>query len=139
MPKKSLVVGLGGTGDWVLAFLKSRLFSAYGEEATKKDVQFLLVDTIHARTRESAFEGTGKITVGYADQHDEQVARLGQVRVENLEYLPLVGSIQGTADSIQRKEAHTHHLSWFPADFYLSNLPAAAMDITLGAGQWRQF
>jgi hypothetical protein len=139
MPKKSLVVGLGGTGDWVLAFLKSRLFSAYGEEATKKDVQFLLVDTIHARTRESAFEGTGKITVGYADQHDEQVARLGQVRVENLEYLPLVGSIQGTADSIQRKEAHTRHLSWFPADFYLSNLPAAAMDITLGAGQWRQF
>jgi tubulin-like protein len=139
MPKKSLVVGLGGTGDWVLAFLKSRLFSAYGEEATKKDVQFLLVDTIHARTRESAFEGTGKITVGYTDQHDEQVARLGQVRVENLEYLPLVGSIQGTADSIQRKETHTRHLSWFPADFYLSSLPAAAMDITLGAGQWRQF
>jgi hypothetical protein len=139
MPKKSLVVGLGGTGDWVLAFLKSRLFSAYGEEATKKDVQFLLVDTIHARTRESAFEGSGKITVGYTDQHDEQVARLGQVRVENLEYLPLVGSIQSTADSIQRKETHTRHLSWFPADFYLSNLPAAAMDITLGAGQWRQF
>lgn len=140
MPKKSLVVGLGGTGDWVLTFLKSRLFAAYGEEATKRDVQFLLADTIHAKAREDAFHGTGKITVGYStDQHDETVARLGQVRVENLEYLAMVGSIQETAISIQAREPHARHLSWFPAGYYLSNLPQAAMDITLGAGQWRQF
>jgi hypothetical protein len=140
MPKKSLVVGLGGTGDWVLTFLKSRLFAAYGEEATKKDVQFLLADTIHAKAREDAFRGSGKITVGYStDQHDETVAKLGQVRVENLEYLPLVGSIQETAVSIQAHEPHARHLSWFPAGYYLNNLPQAAMDITLGAGQWRQF
>lgn len=140
MPKKSLVVGLGGTGDWVLTFLKSRLFAAYGEEATKKDVQFLLADTIHSKAREDAFHGSGKITVGYStDQHDETVAKLGQVRVENLEYLPLVGSIYDTAVSIQAQEPHARHLSWFPASYYLSNLPQAAMDITLGAGQWRQF
>ena len=140
MPKKSLVVGLGGTGDWVLTFLKSRLFAAYGEEVTKKDVQFLLADTIHSGAREDAFHGTGKITVGYStDQHDEKVAKLGQVRVENLEYLALVGSIQETAVSIQAREPHARHLSWFPASYYLSNLPQAAMDITLGAGQWRQF
>ncbi|HEV2763913.1 MAG TPA: tubulin-like doman-containing protein [Pyrinomonadaceae bacterium] len=140
MPKKSLVVGLGGTGDWVLTFLKSRLFAAYGEEATKKDVQFLLADTIHAKAREDAFRGTRKITVGYStDQHEETVAKLGQVRVENLEYLPLVGSIQETAVSIQAREPHARHLSWFPAGYYLNNLPQAAMDITLGAGQWRQF
>jgi hypothetical protein len=140
MPKKSLVVGLGGTGDWVLTLLKSRLFAAYGEEATKKDVQFLLADTIHAKAREDAFKGTGKITVGSSsDQHDEMVAKLGQVRVENLEYLPLVGSIYDTAVSIQAREPHARHLSWFPASYYLSELPQAAMDITLGAGQWRQF
>lgn len=139
MPKKSLVVGLGGTGDWVLTFLKSRLFAAYGEAATKADVQFLLVDTIHSKARESAFEGTGKITVGYTDQHEERVARLGQVRVENLEYLPLVGTIQDTARRIQSGEPQVRHLNWFPAGFYLGSLPAAAMDITLGAGQWRQF
>jgi hypothetical protein len=140
MPKKSLVVGLGGTGDWVLTFLKSRLFAAYGEEATKKDVQFLLADTIHSKAREDAFHGSGKITVSSStDQHDEMVAKLGQVRVENLEYLPLVGSIYDTAVSIHAREPHVRHLSWFPASYYLSNLPQAAMDITLGAGQWRQF
>lgn len=140
MPKKSLVVGLGGTGDWVLTFLKSRLFAAYGEEATKKDVQFLLADTIHAKAREDAFHGSGKITVSSStDQHDEMVAKLGQVRIENLEYLPLVGSIHETAVSIQAREPHTRHLSWFPASYYLNELPHAAMDITLGAGQWRQF
>lgn len=140
MPKKSLVVGLGGTGDWVLTFLKSRLFAAYGEEVTKKDVQFLLADTIHSKAREDAFRGSGKITVGYStDQHDEKVANLGQVRVENLEYLPLVGSIYETAVSVQAGEPHVRHLSWFPAGYYLSSLPQAAMDITLGAGQWRQF
>jgi len=142
MPKKTVIVGLGGTGDWVLTFLKSRLYAAYGEEEVKKDVQFLLVDTIHTKTREDAFNREDKkFQVKSAlDQHEEEVAHLGGVRVESHEYLPLTGEIHDVARSIQRgQDAHTRHLSWFMADYYLRSLPAAAMNITDGAGQWRQF
>ncbi len=142
MPKKTLIVGLGGTGDWVLTFLKSRLYAAYGEEEAKQDVQFLLVDTIHARTREDAFQRDDKKfqVKSVLDQHEEVVANLGEVRVESHEYLPLTGEIHEVAESIRRgQDRHTRHLSWFMADYYLRALPAAAMNITDGAGQWRQF
>ncbi len=142
MPKKTVIIGLGGTGDWVLTFLKSRLYATYGEEEVKKDVQFLLADTIHARTREDAFSSEDKkFQVKSAlDQHEEEVAHLGGVRVENHEYLPLTGEIHDIAQSIRRgQDRHTRHLSWFMADYYLRALPAAAMNITDGAGQWRQF
>jgi len=91
MPKKSLVIGLGGTGDWVLTFLKSRLYAAYGKDAVDKDVQFLLVDTIETSTRQQALAGSGELTVGYAaNEHKEEVARLGKVYLEPHEYLGVV-------------------------------------------------
>ncbi len=142
MPKKTIIMGLGGTGDWVLTFLKSRLYSAYGEQEVKRDVQFLLVDTIHAKTRESAFVSDNKKfqVQSVIDQHEEEVAHLGEVRVESNEYLALTGEIHSVAASIQEgQDAHTKHLNWFTADYYLRALPAAAMNITDGAGQWRQF
>jgi hypothetical protein len=142
MPKKTVIVGLGGTGDWVLTFLKSRLYAAYGEAEVKRDVQFLLVDTIHPKTRETAFDSDDrKFQVrSVLDQHEEQVAHLGGVRVEQHEYLALTGEIHQVAESIRRgQDAHTRHLNWFTADYYLRSLPAAAMNITDGAGQWRQF
>ena len=142
MPRKTVIVGMGGTGDWVLTFLKSRLYAAYGEKETQKDVQFLLLDTIHEATREGAFGTESKkfqVQTGI-DQHEEMVAHLGGVRVEPHEYLALTGEIHDVAESIrQGKDAHTRHLDWFTADFYLRALPAAAMNITDGAGQWRQF
>ena len=142
MPKKSIIVGLGGTGDWVLTILKSRLYAAYGEEVVKRDVQFLLVDTIHSDTRESAFQSDAK---AYAvrssqQQHEESVAHIGDIRIEYNEYLPLTGEIINTAESIRKNsDPVTQHLDWFQADYYLRTLPAAAMNITDGAGQWRQF
>lgn len=142
MPKKTIIIGLGGTGDWVLTFLKSRLYAAYGETETKKDVQFLLVDTIHESTREAAFADDSKrfqVKSGL-DQHEEMVAHLGSVRVENHEYLPLTGSIRKVAESIAGgQDRHTRHLDWFAARYYLTALPEAAMNVTDGAGQWRQF
>lgn len=142
MPKKTMIVGLGGTGDWVLTFLKSRLYAAYGEAEVKRDVQFLLVDTIHPKTRETAFDSDDrKFQVrSVLDQHEEQVAHLGGVRVEQHEYLALTGEIHDVAESIrQGQDAHTRHLNWFSADYYLRALPSAAMNIADGAGQWRQF
>jgi len=142
MPKKTIVLGLGGTGDWVLTFLKSRLHATYGEENVKDDVQFLLVDTIHGSTREDAFSSENKKyqVRGGSMHHEEEVAHLGSVRVESHEYLPLTGGIHQLAESIrQGSEGHTRHLSWFQADYYLRNLSPAAMNITDGAGQWRQF
>ena len=128
MPKKTVIVGLGGTGDWVLTFLKSRLYAAYGEAEVKRDVQFLLVDTIHAKTRETAFDSDDKKfqVRSVLDQHEEEVAHLGGVRIEAHEYLPLTGEIHQVAESIRRgQEAHTRHLNWFTADFYLRALPAS--------------
>jgi hypothetical protein len=141
MPKKSLVIGLGGTGDWVLTFLKSRLHAAYGSEAVEKDVQFLLVDTIEPRVRQDALApgGSDKIVVGMAgEQHEERVARLGKVHLEMHEYLGTVGEAHSTAQKILADDAYTRHLDWFPAGFYLGTLPAAALNISMGAGQWRQ-
>lgn len=142
MPKKTVIVGLGGTGDWVLTFLKSRLYAAYAESEVKEDVQFLLVDTIHAKTRESAFNSKDKRfqVQSVIDQHEEEVAHLGAVRVEQHEYVPLTGEIHQVAESVRLgQDEHTRHLRWFSADYYLRSLPAAAMNITDGAGQWRQF
>ncbi len=138
MPNKSIVVGLGGTGDWVLTFLKSRLHAAHGEDASK-DVSFLLIDTIQEKVREDAFaKGAETITVGGgAQQHEEALAHLGTVRVQSHEYLPLTGEIHSTADRIIKGELP--QFSWFQARFFKSAVNEAAFNISDGAGQWRQF
>lgn len=126
MTRPALVIGLGGTGQWVLTFLKKELLEI-GKGKMPPGVKLLSFDTT---SRTSAQAGqTGKTK-------DEEDIRAGSVRlVEGIEFIPIGSNVSELASQIA---AGRHpHLQWFPARSFLSKLPPAAFITKEGSGQIR--
>ncbi|MFH1057730.1 MAG: tubulin-like doman-containing protein [Pseudomonadota bacterium] len=139
--RTSFIIGLGGTGDWVLTFLKAKIEASHG--SVPANVRLRLLDTIARDLREKAFESEDRSyqLKGILGDKKEKVAQVGRARMAGGEYFSLVPS--GADNFYQRAEeikAGSHpHLNWFRAEYYLSVVPRANFSLSDGAGQWRQF
>lgn len=127
MTRPAIVIGLGGTGQWVLTFLKKELLEI-GNGSIPPGVKLLSFDTTSQTT---AAAGQSN------QQRNEQRVSAGAVELtEGTEFIPIGDNILQLAGEISRNE-HAH-LQWFPASSYIGKLPTAAFNTKEGSGQIRQ-
>ena len=131
MTRPAMIIGLGGTGQQVLTFLKKELLEIGGGQFPEA-VKLLAFDTA------SRVNDTGVVD-------DEKVYRLGNIMLdENKEYVsigknfyPLVQEILADKKRIDGHSAQLPHLHWFPAEELMRILPPAAFDVKYGVGTFR--
>ena len=122
----ALIIGLGGTGQWVLTYVKKNLLETYGK--VPETVQLLAFDTT-SEDSDASIE---------FDRREEQ-AQVGDVRLDSGEFVFLGGNIKHTCEEIMREDKHKHISSWLWAKYYLSTLDGDAFEIAKGAGRRRPF
>jgi hypothetical protein len=114
MTRPAMIIGLGGTGQQILTFLKKELLEIGGDQLPK-EVKLL------------AFDMASRVNAqGIVDQ--EKVYRLGNIMLdENKEYVcirdnlfPLVQKIKIDQERVEAGQpAQLAHLHWFPAKEFL--------------------
>jgi len=133
MTRPAIVIGLGGTGQQVLTFLKKELLEIGGGELPR-EVKLL------------AFDTASRVNAGGATD-SEKIFRLGNVALEeNTEYVcigkdlfEVVQRIKYDQERAARGEQlEIQYLHWFPAKELLERgLARAAFNTTQGAGAYR--
>ena len=126
MARPGIIIGLGGTGQWVLTFVKKDLLEV-GRGEIPPNVALLAFDTMPQATAETERQG------------GEREVKVGTVKLKTDEEFIHVG---GNAFSLAQEVSEGHHPhigSWFQADHYLRSLPPAAFNLSEGAGAIRQF
>jgi hypothetical protein len=127
----AIVIGLGGTGQWALTYLKKNLIDTYGE--LPKTVKLLAFDTTSERTEAKV------VADKKTERRGEERAQVGNVRLEAGEFIYLGGNIRRICEEIKREGKHTHIGSWLQAEQYLQAYDDDAYEISKGAGQRRPF
>lgn len=125
---RGLYIGIGGTGDEILASLKDKVFASVG--AIPHTLQFRLVDTEaedYRKNKGVRLEGNEADAV-----------------IQGNEYLQLADHPPGTFYSrtqevARDRRAHPEIARWYRADLFLEKLPEADFSLVRGAGQHRQF
>lgn len=137
MARPALVIGLGGTGQWVLTYLKKDLIET-NQGKMPDNVKLLCFDTVQQITAETAAS---------VSNEDKEV-KVGSVRlIPKVEFIHLGGDVHQlskiVAKDFETKEESKKELphigSWFRASEWLADLPTAQFRLSAGAGQLRQF
>jgi hypothetical protein len=137
MSRPAVIVGLGGTGQWVLTMLKKDLLEQNGMLDRPKDpipnVRLIALDTL----------AKPEATINNeAQRRYEGEKRIGNISLEkDREYIALGGDCKPIAERIRRAERSHEHLRFFQTDFYEKDMQFQDDNWFLenGAGQFRQF
>lgn len=130
MSRPSIIVGLGGTGQWVLTWLKRDLLLSNNGQMPN-NVRLLEIDTA---TKLEA--GATRVT-GSGVQ--EEAAEVGGVTLDQGgEFIYIGGEARRLAEQVKEKR-HPQIDSWYRADTWLNDLPANSFTLDDGAGRLRQF
>ncbi len=127
MARPTIIVGLGGTGQWVLTWLKRDLQLANKGELPN-NVKLIEIDTC------AQIEAGATRVIG---DREEQATVVGGVALSNSEYIYLGGDVKQISERVQAG-AYPQIGSWYQANTWLSTLPQAALSIDEGAGRIRQ-
>jgi len=126
MARPGIIIGLGGTGQWVLTFVKKDLLEV-GRGKIPPNVALLAFDTMPQATAETERQG------------GEREVKVGSVKLEtDKEFIHVGGNAFRLAQKVSDGQ-YLHIGSWFQADHYLRSLPPAAFNLSEGAGAIRQF
>jgi hypothetical protein len=124
----AIIIGLGGTGQWALTYVKKNLLDTFGE--VPETVRLLAFDTTSEKTEAAVSSEKGK---------GEEKARVGDVALDTGEFVYLGGNIRTICEEIKRAKKHPHIGSWLQAETYLQAYDDDAYEISKGAGQRRPF
>jgi hypothetical protein len=127
--KPSLVIGVGGTGYWILSLLKRQLYINYGVKANETDeIKFLLLDTLSEGTFEE-----------YKEKNDDTI--IAEYQVNRGEYIHLSEPPEGFFNWADDPEKYNiPRYRWFRRDILKDNVPEdARWKLREGAAQIRQF
>jgi hypothetical protein len=130
----AVIIGLGGTGQWALTYVKNNMLERFGEMPT--NVKLLAFDT----TGE-----TSEAKIISPNENEEPDARLGQVFLEGGEFVYLGGNVKLLCEQIANSNRHRHIGRWFQAPAYLglergqNGLSDDDFNLARGAGLRRQF
>lgn len=134
-PNPTLIIGLGGTGQWVACHVLKELMDLYGLN-DPNDLE--TSPQIRGRVRILAFDTDFKkvAKVGMGQRNAGGGVRVGQVELPDTMILPVGAHVHGYAQEVTDGERPWIG-SWFDARWFL-NQPAAAtlLDLTKGAGQF---
>ena len=134
MAVSALIIGIGGTGQWVLTYLKKDLKETYG--GIPRGVKLRAFDTVKT-SRAQAGGQAGKDT---QDRVEERT--VGGVKLEPGEYVHLGDYVREYVRDIaqdDQNQVYPHLRSWFQAKYYLDSLPDQQFNLDEGAGMFRQF
>lgn len=127
MSRPGLIVGLGGTGQWVLTWLKRDLMLSNGGQLPS-NVRLLAIDT-------STQLEAGVRMVG---SRREEAAALGDVKLTKGEFVYVGGDARDL--TLQVKEGENPHIGrWYHAQRWLDTLTSTSFTLDDGAGRIRQF
>jgi hypothetical protein len=137
MTRPAIVIGLGGTGQWILTFLKKDLLEI-GKGQMPPGVRLLCFDTTT-----KAMAEFGHVEAG---RQSETEIKLGSVKLEHdIEFIPIGDNVYDLCRSIRdgqedpRKQQHPHIASWLDAEDMLKRHMRTTFNLAEGAGQVRQF
>lgn len=134
MAVPALVIGIGGTGQWVLTYLKKDLKETYG--GIPKGVKLRAFDTV----KTSRTQAGGQAGKEGQDRVEERA--VGGVKLEPGEYVHLGDYVRDYVRDIaqdDQNQKYPHLRSWFQAKYYLDSLPDQQFNLDEGAGMFRQF
>ena len=128
--RPAVIIGLGGTGQWILTYIKKELLEINGGEMPS-NVRLLAFDTMPDAD-------AATMQAGMPEVEEEEVA-IGSVKLEaGKEFVGLSGN--GFALGRSVSSGHEPHIgSWFDARYYRDRAQPALWDLATGAGQVRQF
>ncbi|UCH94409.1 MAG: hypothetical protein JSV88_29635 [Candidatus Aminicenantes bacterium] len=127
--KPSLIIGVGGTGYWILSLLKRQLYINYGLKTNETDeVQFLLLDTLS----EEIFDE-------YKNETDNSIIK--EYQVDRSEYIHLSEPLEGFFNWADDPEKYSiPKYQWFRRDILKQYVQEQARwQLAEGAAQLRQF
>ncbi len=127
MARPALLIGLGGTGQWVLTYVKKELVDYTKGEGVPKEVRLV------------AFDTTRQIDEKKRKPKEEEPVVVEGVQLDTDEYYHLGGNIERIVRDIAEENAHSHISSWLQAKTYLTRLGAGQYMLEEGAGQMRPF
>jgi hypothetical protein len=125
--RPAIVIGLGGTGQWILTFLKKELLEL-GAGEMPAQVKLISFDTTSKTTATTGQMGK---------RGSDEPIKAGAVElVDGIEFIPIGQNVNQLVSEIASGK-HSH-LQWFPAASFLGKLPPAAFNTKEGSGQIRQ-
>lgn len=128
MPRPTLVIGVGGTGSWVLSWLKKDLVETHSS-LEGLPVRLLLLDTAPNMAK-----------VDYQDTQGGSYSEFIRLSDEEFIHLPSqsAGSLAATErinnGVISKDNNFSHFNAWFCGGYF----PAASLNLAVGAAQFRQ-
>lgn len=129
MSRPAVIIGVGGTGQWVLTYLKKDLIEE-GNGKLPSNVRFLAFDTMPQ----------AEVTLGNADSKNELVT-VGSVRLDPDEYIHVGGDAYPLGKRIfedRQNQRYPQIRKWFQTKFWWKALPPANWILDEGAGRIRQ-
>lgn len=139
MTRPALIIGLGGTGQWVLTYLKKDLMESNNGR---------MPDTVRLLCFDTMPQAGAEVVAAAAGRRGEGEVKVGSVQLEkDTEFVHLGGDVYELSEIVcedtKRPEGEPrklpHIASWFQACHWLANLPKASFVLSAGAGQLRQF
>jgi hypothetical protein len=127
MARPALLIGLGGTGQWVLTYVKKELLDYTKGEGVPPEVRLI------------AFDTTRQIDEKKSKPDKEDPIVVNGVHLDKDEFYHLGGNIEEIVRDIAEQGLHSHISSWLQAKTYLSRLGAGQYMLEEGAGQMRPF
>ncbi len=127
MARPALLIGLGGTGQWVLTYVKKELLDYTRGEGVPPEVRLI------------AFDTTRQIDEKKGKSKEEDPIVVNGVHLNIDEFYHLGGNIEKIVREIAEQGRHPHISSWLQAKTYLARLGAGQYMLEEGAGQMRPF
>jgi len=127
MARPALLIGLGGTGQWVLTYVKKELLDYTRGEGVPREVRLV------------AFDTTRPIEEKNNKSDEEEPIVVEGVQLDIDEFYHLGGNIEKIVREIAGENKHPHISSWLQAKTYLTRLGAGQYMLEEGAGQMRPF
>lgn len=137
MTRPAVVIGVGGTGQWILTYLKKDLLELNGG-VMPPNVRLIAFDTVSQA--EAQKQVTGGIYSGEQAMYEKAAKRIGTVELErDVELIHIGGDCYPLGQEIARGE-HPH-LNWFDVDYWMNKAGLGRDNWILdrGAGRFRQF
>lgn len=135
MARHAIIIGVGGTGQYVVTLVKKELMEI-NNGSVPKNVRLLAFDTMP----EAAAGGNKEMP--------ENIISIGNVKLEpHVEFFPLSGNgwelgeqvIKDQLPHIGKRSARGQGYAWFDALEYRKHITPALWDLAAGAGRIRQF
>lgn len=127
MARPALLIGLGGTGQWVLTYVKKELLDYTKSEEVPNEVRLLAFDTAR------------HIDEKKKKPDEEEPIVVEGVRLGLREFYHLGGNIERIVREIVSEQKHSHIASWLQSRTYLTRLAPGQYLLEEGAGQMRPF